>query len=648
MQFHLNGFRAGAPDLLEADKRAAQSHRLDEVDVLIVGCGPAGLALAAQLAAFPDVSTRIVDQKEGPLQLGQADGVACRTMEIFEAYDFSERVLKEAYFHNEMTFWKPSPERPQDIVRGGRIADPASTLSEFPHVVLNQARLHDFFLDRMKKSQCRLEPDYGLRFKSFKVADPNKQGLAYPVEVTLEPTETGSGGTEVIRARYLVGCDGARSAVRKSMGRELVGDSDNQAWGVMDVLAVTDFPDMRLKVAIHSAEEGNILIIPREGGYLVRLYIELDKLNENERVSSRNITADQLIGAAQRILHPYSFDVKEVAWWSVYEIGQRLCDRFDNLPGSGRKGEQPRVFIAGDACHTHSPKAGQGMNVSIADAFNLGWKLASVVRGQCTPEVLETYTSERRSLAQELIDFDREFARMFSARPKQSVDDEMDGVDPAEFQKYFVKQSEFTAGTTVHYAPSLITGDGRHQHLAKGFAIGTRFHSAPVIRMADAKLMHIGHVLKADGRWRLMIFASKEDPTREDSRVQQLCRFLLSEDSPVFKYTPSGADVDSIIDTRAIFQQARTELQIQALPDILRPPKGRYGLVDFEKLFSRDDQSNIFEMRGIDRDRGCLVVVRPDQHIANVLPLDAHAELAAFFEQFMLPRLVTRNSNSYH
>ena len=94
--------------------------------------------------------------------------------------------------------------------------------------------------------------------------------------------------------------------------------SANHAWGVMDVLAVTDFPDIRLKTVIHSANEGNVLIIPREGGYLVRLYIELDELKEDERVANRNIAADHLIAAAQRILHPYTLEVHEIAWWSVY------------------------------------------------------------------------------------------------------------------------------------------------------------------------------------------------------------------------------------------------------------------------------------------------------------------------------------------
>src|SRR5688572_33321389 len=113
MQFHLNGFRPGNPEISEPARQSDPSQApLAEVDVLIVGCGPAGLTLAAQLAAFPDIKTCIVEQKLGPLQLGQADGVACRTMEMFAAFGFSERVLKEAYWVNETTFWKPDAAQP--------------------------------------------------------------------------------------------------------------------------------------------------------------------------------------------------------------------------------------------------------------------------------------------------------------------------------------------------------------------------------------------------------------------------------------------------------------------------------------------------------------------------------------------------------
>jgi len=123
----------------------------------------------------------------------------------------------------------------------------------------------------------------------------------------------------------------------------------------MDVLVVTDFPDIRLRSIIQSAS-GSLVLIPREGGYLVRVYVELDKLRVDERVSNRNLTIDHLIAAAQRIFQPFTFNVQEVAWWSVYEIGQRVCAKFDDVPENEVTTRAPRVFIAGDACHTHSPK----------------------------------------------------------------------------------------------------------------------------------------------------------------------------------------------------------------------------------------------------------------------------------------------------
>ncbi|MEL0437209.1 FAD-binding monooxygenase [Phycobacter sp. K97] len=634
MQYHLNGFRPGDPAVSPKAGLADAGTLPDELDVLIVGSGPTGLVLASQLAAFPDIRTGIVEQKSSPLEIGQADGIACRSMEMFEAFGFSEKILKEAYWVNETTFWRPDAEEPSKITRSGRIQDTEDGLSEFPHVILNQARVHDFFLETMRNAPTALEPWYNHRIKDLKV----EQGADYPLTVTLERTDEGHEcETHVLRAKYVVGCDGARSRVREAIGRKLTGDSANQAWGVMDVFAVTDFPDIRMKATVHSAEEGNLLVIPREGGYMVRLYIELDKLKADERVASRNITLDKLVAAAKRILHPYTLEVKETAWWSVYEIGQRLCDKFDDVPVESIDHQLPHVFIAGDACHTHSPKAGQGMNVSMRDGFNLGWKLAAVLRGQAVPEILHSYSAERQGVAKMLIDFDREFARMFSAKPKSG--DNKDGVDPEEFQKYFVQHGRFTAGTAIQYAPSVLTGEDTHQALATGFPLGMRFHSAPVIRLSDARPMHLGHVVRADGRWRLFAFAGADDRGGEGGRLHSLCRFLeTDETSPVRRYTPADSDIDSVLDLRAVLQQDFRSLTPGDMPGLLRPLKGKYGLRDYEKVFCPDLKSgqDIFDMRGIDRIRGCMVLVRPDQHVAQVLPLDAHEQLGRFFDAFMI------------
>jgi phenol 2-monooxygenase (NADPH) len=642
MQFHLNGFEPGDPEVSDASERypasGAQGSVPGEVDVLIVGCGPAGLTLAAQLSAFPEIKTCIVEQKSGRMLRGQADGIACRTMEMFDAFGFGERVLKEACWINETTFWKPDDGQPANIARSGWVRDVEDGLSEFPHVVLNQARVHDFYLDVMRRSAAKLEPYYARRAVAIEPAAGGSPDMSSRTTVTLERLDPEhEGATETVKARYVVGCDGARSIVRSSIGRELYGDSANHAWGVMDVLAVTDFPDIRCKCLVQSAHEGSMIIIPREGGYLCRLYVELTKLDAGERIASRNITLDELVGKAQRIFNPYRFETKEIPWWSVYEIGQRLTDKFDDVPEEEVVSRLPRVFIAGDACHTHSPKAGQGMNVSMQDAFNLGWKLAYVLQKRCPPSLLHTYSAERREIAQELIDFDREWAALLA-----SSHGDGGGPDPLETQSYFVKHGRYTAGTATHYSASLLTGERTHQHLAKGFVVGKRFHSAPVIRLADAKPIHLGHVAKADGRCRIYVFAGAGDPTASGSAISRLCEFL-GEDrrSPVRKFARPEEDIDAVIDVRAVFQQAHRELAIEAMPALLLPRKGRYGLRDYEKMFCPDIGSgnDIFAMREIDRDSGCIVVVRPDQYVAQVLPLDGYAQLASYFDDFMIPQI---------
>jgi 2-polyprenyl-6-methoxyphenol hydroxylase-like FAD-dependent oxidoreductase len=636
MQFHGNGFRAGDPHVLDAAAHLRPHHpeQLPETaDVLIVGCGPAGLTLAAQLSRFPEIKVVIVDQKPGPLQVGQADGIACRTMEMFEAFGFAERVLKESYWVNETTFWKPSEADRSQISRSGRVPDVEEGLSHMPHVILNQARVHDFYLDEMARSAAKLVPHYGRKFISLERQDTGSDAYTVTARFEIQGADHAS-RIETIRAKYVVGCDGARSNVRQAIGRSLQGDSANQAWGVMDVLAVTDFPDIRFKALIQSAKEGSIVLIPREGGYMVRIYVELDKLSANERVAAKNISVEQLIAAAQRILHPYTLDVKEVAWWSVYEIGQRLCDKFDDVPAERIDSMLPRVFIAGDACHTHSPKAGQGMNVSMQDGFNLGWKLAAVLRGLCPESLLHTYSAERQAIAKQLIEFDREWAKMLSAPLRKPGDAPGIGVEPAQVQNYFVQHGRYTAGTATRYSPALLTGAGEYQHLATGFQIGTRFHSAPVMRIGDGKQIQLGSTLLADGRWRILAFAGAQDRAQAGSPIASLMQWLGgASDSPIQRFTRSGADIDSLMDVRAVFQQSHHDLPITAMPSMLFPPKGKLGLRDYEKAFCAlvGSQQDIYAMRGVDRAQGCMVLVRPDQYIADVLPLANTHELSAFF-----------------
>lgn len=620
MQYYRDGFHAGDPRVAPATAEGpVDGSERDAVDVLIVGSGPAGNLLAAHLSQFSDISTRIIEQRTGRMELGQADGIACRTVETFEAFGLARQLTDEAYWVNETTFWRPSTADPENIVRTGRVQDVEDGLSEFPHVIINQARIHDYLLDFMERSPTRLVPDYGLEFVSLTV----DRGAAHPVIADMRDVESGEHFT--VRAKYLVGTDGARSKVRKAIGRELHGDTAGHAWGVMDILADTDFPDIRLKSAIQSAEAGSILLIPREGGYLVRLYVDLGQIDETNRREVRQLTAEQIVETANRVLHPYTIEVREAVWWSIYEVGQRLTDGFDDAAGLG---SDPRVFIAGDACHTHSAKAGQGMNVSMQDALNLGWKLSSVLRGLSDSSLLETYSQERQPVAQQLIDFDREWSAMMAAGPTDSDDPSNSGGNQDELKDYFVQAGNYTAGLGVRYPSSRLTGRGMHQSLATGFEIGTRFHSFPVVRIADALKTELGHVHRADGRFRIYIFAGASEKP-----FVALCDWLVrNPNSPIIRHTPHGWDVDGVIDVRGVLQRPHREIEQGQLPVILRPRTGRYALVDQEKAFSGVSRDgDIFTGRDINRDSGAVVIVRPDQYVAEVLPLEDWEAISAYF-----------------
>ena len=631
MQFYKNGFRGGSPDIKQAApnrrNRGTNEPFPEKVDVLISGTGPAGLCLAAQLAQFPEISTMIVERMPANIIKGKADGINTRTMEMFQAFGFADKVKRETYWVNQTAFWMPDPANPEQIKRAGRVQDVADDSSEMPHILINQARLHELFLEVMQNSPSRLAPDYGWEVLSLTV-DPTTED--HPVTVVLKDS-TGLywGATKTVRANYVVGCDGAHSSVRKAIGGVLHGDAANKAWGVMDILANTDFPDVRQKCLISSASEGNLLILPREGGYLFRMYVELDKLRPEEKAAQRKLTQDDMIAAANRIIKPYSVDVKEVVWWSIYDIGHSLTDKFDDVGDD--ESRNPHVFVAGDACHTHSPKAGQGMNVSMQDTFNLGWKLVHVLQGRADAKLLRSYTKERLTEAKRLVDTDHKWSRVMSAPTTQA---ERDGTEEPRIIRQFKENLEFTGGTAVKYDASYLFATSAHQALATGEEVGRRFHSAPVVRLSDAKQMQLGHVAQADARWRIYAFAGQADSGHSGLAIDKLANWLETDPkSPVVKHTRKTEDIDAVIDVRFVFQQTFDQLAYENMSSLLKPKTGSMGLQDHGKVFCVDHKGlgDIYAMRGINRDQGCMIVVRPDQYVAHVLPLDARNELSDYF-----------------
>ena len=454
MQFHHHGYVSTDPRVKPAQGTGINrpTEIPDEIDVLIVGSGPAGMLLAAQLSQYPSLTTRIIEKRPDRLAIGHADGIQARSVETFKAFGFADEITSEAYQISEMNFWAPSKEDPSKIVRTRRTLDDERGISEFPHLIVNQARVLDYFAQVAKNSAARIELDFGIEFCGLEVGEGK-----YPVSVQIQYVAGARAGEKrTIKAKYVVGCDGARSNVRESINRKHLGKPSLHAWGVADILATTDFPDIRMKCAIQSQNSGSILLIPREGGHLFRMYIDLGDVAENDNRQVRSTPLEDIIAKANNIINPYKLDVKDVAWWSVYEVGHRVTDKFDDVNMGEEDSKMPHVFICGDACHTHSAKAGQGMNVSMQDAFNLGWKLGSVLTKRSPESLLATYSSERQVVAKDLIEFDKEWSSLMAKKPEEFE-------NPNELSEYYVRTAEFPAGFMTQYVPSILIGDETYQ-----------------------------------------------------------------------------------------------------------------------------------------------------------------------------------------
>lgn len=267
--------------------------------------------------------------------------------------------------------------------------------------------------------------------------------------------------------------------------------------------------------------------------------------------------------------------------------------------------------------HTHSPKAGQGMNVSMHDSYNLVWKIAAVIKRKARPIILSTYASERREVALQLIEFDRRFSRMFSGRPAKDIADEA-GISMAEFKRTFEQGNIFTSGISVRYGPNVLVDskdkpDTEFRMPFGGLQLGMRFPSSQVACQADATPMQLGDALKSDGLWRLIVFSG--DLTRDSakSRLERLGE-VLSQPNSLLGRLQQEATLEPVL----VHASSRQHVELFDFPRAFySKEEGRY---DYYRVFADDTtyhhgHGNAYSNYGVDKGSGGALLVRPDQYI---------------------------------
>ncbi|RPD53360.1 hypothetical protein L227DRAFT_399930 [Lentinus tigrinus ALCF2SS1-6] len=602
---------------------SAASAKESEVDVLIIGAGPAGL-MCANALAMAGVNVRIVDQRPAKIAAGQADGIQPRTIEVFKSYGIGDRLIREGNQMHMAAFYNPSPSG--GIERTDRAPDVSAPSARYPfEITLHQGAIEAIFLDSMKAHGVTVErPIVPTSLELSKSEEELKDPNAHPVKVTLKYLDLPEqqGGSEIVRAKFVLGADGAHSWVRKVLGITLDGEQTDYIWGVVDMVPDTDFPDIRCKCAMHS-HNGSCMIIPREGD-LIRLYIQLSDRDVVDpttgRVDKSKMGPEKLMDVAKKSFHPFEINKSgDIDWWTLYIIGQRVATQFS---------VHERVFIAGDACHTHSPKAGQGMNASMNDTHNLAWKLAHVLRGWADISLLKTYEFERRKYAQDLINFDKKFSRLFSGKPR--TEENEDGVSHEEFLEAYQTFGLFSSGIGVHYEPSPIT-TSKHQACASKLIVGQRAVPHVFICAADARPYDIQDLLPSDTRFKILVFAGNTADQAQAARVKALAEEMAKPDGFLARF--GKGEHGKVFDILSISSAPKQATNYTDLPRLFRPHWSKVLLDDMD-MYARVGGGG-YEVYGIDKEKGAIVVVRPDGYVGTVAPFESLDDVNAYFAAFM-------------
>jgi 2-polyprenyl-6-methoxyphenol hydroxylase-like FAD-dependent oxidoreductase len=339
-------------------------------DIVIIGAGPVGL-MCAYLAELSGLNTVIIDQSEGPLQVGRADALNARTLQLLELAGLFDELYPLGKTCNTSSVW----ENGKFISRQSSWWDELEGCFHRHFLMIGQSYLEKILDDKLKKTRSAVRRATGVR----------------NIEVAEDGCVTTLSNGDQVESHYVIGADGSHSFVRSHFNIPFEIIRPEITWAVIDGVIETDFPKVP-EIIVFQTETSDVAWIPREGN-IDRFYIRMDQ---------ENFTLEETIGKINRAIKPHHLSFKKIEWFSRFSVKESVAEKFFT---------EGRVFLAGDACHIHSVNGGQGLNTGLADAFNLMWKLSQVLKWGASKELLKTYESERKPVAQSVIESSGELVR---------------------------------------------------------------------------------------------------------------------------------------------------------------------------------------------------------------------------------------------
>ncbi|HUJ58441.1 MAG TPA: FAD-dependent monooxygenase [Kofleriaceae bacterium] len=332
------------------------------LDALVVGAGPTGLALAGELLRR-GLSVRVIDKAAAPTTQSRAIGVQARTLEIFDDLGIADDL----------------------VARGNRVEGATMLAGAHPFIEVDFEALDTRFPFILCVSQVETEAVLAaLLARRGGAVERSCELVALHQDATgVDAVVRGPGGDETIRASWIVGCDGAHSAVRHAIGGTFAGHSYEETFVLADVHA--DWDVSRRRVETHFADDGAVACFPLGGDHWRIILTAADALPDPPTLEVVRAVVERRLGRPAAL--------RDAGWISSFRIHCRQVERY-------REG---RAFLCGDAAHIHSPVGGQGMNTGIQDAHNLAWKLALVARGRGRPALLDSYHAERHAIGRRVL-----------------------------------------------------------------------------------------------------------------------------------------------------------------------------------------------------------------------------------------------------